>query len=214
MGSQTEKQLQQSEIFFVLFLLLILAVIVLVSTLKKTEAELKKAEAKNQETKVHEKPPIITLSEASGYRFRSGSAELSVEFQEKLLKNIIPGMPKIASEFGVNVIEVIGHTDGQIISRMFGNGNMDFELEDVAHNTSTPDAVNSLIPASNVDLGLMRALSVIKFIQNNQEGELLREFRFRPYSAGQLLLPDGQMAQINRDPDANRRRIELRFTRF
>lgn len=41
----------------------------------------------------------------------------------------------------------------------------------------------------------------------------LKELKFRAYSAAQLILPNGD-APINRNPDATRRRIEIRFTRF
>lgn len=191
---------QQSEIFFVLFLFLILAVVVLRAYVKKAEEE-----------RPHRKPPIITLPEASGYRFRSGSARLEQDFKDKLSKEIIPSLHLIADEYKVDVIEVIGHTDGEVVSSIAGN--LDIGLENAAR-ASDPEAVNTLTPSSNGDLGLMRALSVIKFFQQEQgNGRLKKEIQFRPYSAAQLLLPDGRMASVDRGKDKHRRRIELRFTR-
>jgi hypothetical protein len=191
---------QQSEIFFVLFLFLILAVVVLRAYVKKAEEE-----------RPHRKPPIITLPEASGYRFSSGSARLGPDFRNKLLIEIIPKLEAIAGEYRVDVIEVIGHTDGEVVT--FRAGNLDAKLENVAQADNL-EAVEALAPSSNADLGLMRALSVIKFFQQKQgQGLLKKGIQFRPYSAAQLLLPDGQIALVNRRPDEHRRRIELRFTR-
>jgi flagellar motor protein MotB len=200
MNGYPVRQHQQSEIFFVLFLFLILAVVVLRAHVKKIEEE-----------RPHRKPPIITLPEASGYRFPSGSAMLGLNFKTKLSNEIVPRLKEIADEYKVDVIEVIGHTDGEVISSK--DGNLDIELENVAL-ASDPEAVNMLIPASNGDLGLMRALSVIKFFQQEQaENKLKKEIQFRPYSAAQLLLPDGKIAPVDRGKNRYRRRIELRFTR-
>ncbi|KJH70939.1 hypothetical protein UH38_15215 [Aliterella atlantica CENA595] len=41
----------------------------------------------------------------------------------------------------------------------------------------------------------------------------MKGLKFRSYSAAQLILPNGDFASVNRDPDATRRRIEIRFTR-
>jgi flagellar motor protein MotB len=208
MSIQTAKQLQQSEIFFVLFLLIVVATIVLWA-----DAEKNKPPTAGSATPPR-KPPIITLPEASGYRFESGSAELSDEFQTKLVSRIIPLLQAIADTFHVDVIEVIGHTDGQIV-RMGGRaGNLDFILEDVASSLN-PNELSSLIPYSNADLGLMRALAIIKFIKANASAWVeSKQIAFRPYSAAQLLMPDGSFANVDRDPDAERRRIEIRFTRL
>lgn len=194
MSIQSTKQLQQSEIFFVLFLILVMATVVL------TESGI-------------QKPPIIQLPEASGYRFRSGSAELSETFRSKLVAEIIPTLKVVADSFGVNIIEVIGHTDGQIVGSGDQVGNLDVLLEEVAHSKDG-GSLGGLIPSSNSDLGMMRALAIIKFIHANaQEWINARQIEFRPYSAAQMLLPNGALAKADRNPDADRRRIEIRFTR-
>lgn len=166
---------------------------------------------KQKEVKRHDKPPIITLDEASGYTFWSGSAELAPAFQEALSGPILQQLQKIADEFRVDVIEVIGHTDGQVVAT-HTVGNLDRKLELVAQS-SEPQAVVGLVPSTNADLGLMRALSVIKYLQLFQNQGFLRSIHFRAYSSAQLLLPNGQFAPPARAPDASRRRIELRFTR-
>ncbi|MBW4591822.1 MAG: hypothetical protein KME46_02575 [Brasilonema angustatum HA4187-MV1] len=64
----------------------------------------------------------------------------------------------------------------------------------------------------------MRSLAVVKELRkiHNQQRKT-RRIQFRPYSAAQLILPDGEFASIpnnQRQPDATRRRIEIRFTRL
>lgn len=208
MSIQTTKQLQQSEIFFVLFLLIVVATVVLWADAAKTKAREAAATAPPR------KPPIITLPEASGYRFKSGSAELSNEFQSRLITEIIPRLQAIADTFGVDVIEVIGHTDGQVVSMGEISGNLDKGLEEAA-NASDTNAISELVPQSNADLGLMRALAIVKFIDAHAHSwAQSKNIELRPYSAAQLILPDGRIAQVARTPDSERRRIEIRFTRL
>jgi hypothetical protein len=65
----------------------------------------------------------------------------------------------------------------------------------------------------------MRSLAVVKLLQEIQDKESkMVKVKFRPYSAAQLILPDGEFAALpqagNRQSDAKRRRIEIRFTRL
>lgn len=55
----------------------------------------------------------------------------------------------------------------------------------------------------------MRSLQVVKELQ--QTGKL-KQVQFRAYSAGQLILPDGNFAKVDRTANATRRRIEIRFS--
>lgn len=153
-----------------------------------------------------DKPPIITLDEAAGYSFESGSAKLSTSFEELLL-NKIPDLQKIFKHYNVDVVEVIGHTDGQpILGR---RSNLDEKLE---HVVAGQHPVETLQYGSNADLGLMRALSVVLFLKQQP---LPKTIKFRVYSAAQLILPEGDLATIrNRESNEKRRRIELRFTRL
>lgn len=199
MSASKTNHLQHAEIFAVFSMFILLPIIVLWSFQK-------------EHNPAHEKPPIINLPEASGFRFKTGSAELSVEFKEKLIHEIIPNLEKIAADFNVNIIEVIGHTDGQIFNVACSQGNMDAELEIVAQSKDSND-ISSMHPTSNTELGLMRSLAIVKFLQARQGNGVPENIQFRPYSAGQLLLSNGDLAPIDRNPNSERRRIELRFTR-
>src|SRR2546421_8502029 len=57
-----------------------------------------------------DKPPIITLDEASGYTFDSGSASLSPSLQRAFSEVIVARLTNILCGYNVEVIEVIGDT--------------------------------------------------------------------------------------------------------
>lgn len=152
-----------------------------------------------------DKPPIITLSEGdtAKFSFPTGDAKLSSEFKATLLEKI-DELVQIKKTYGVDVIEVIGHTDGEMTQRR--NSNLDIELE----NAVADHDISNLHYGSNADLGLMRALAVAFFLQEQPQ---LSDVKFRVYSAAQLILPNGQLADTPaRQQDKTRRRIELRFT--
>ena len=58
----------------------------------------------------------------------------------------------------------------------------------------------------------MRILEVVKQLQLAQRKGRLKGVQFRAYSAAQLQLPSGDFATANRNPNASRRRIEIRFS--
>ncbi|MEM7756686.1 MAG: flagellar motor protein [Cyanobacteria bacterium P01_A01_bin.40] len=152
-------------------------------------------------------PPVVVIQDSGGYQFDSGSASLPQELKEYITLDLVDRIERISRQRNLYVVEIIGHTDGQV---NFGNGNLDRQLEAVAQGEQP---VNSLKPGSNADLGLMRALEVVKQLQAVQEQTgRLQGVQFRPYSAAQLQLPTGEFAPSNRNPDANRRRIEIRFS--
>lgn len=173
--------------------------------LGKCENQLKICQAEFQ----CDKPPIITLDEASGYNFETGSANLSEEFKAQL-QNKIQVIKSELLRYKANVIEIIGHTDGQIAG---GQGNLDRELEDVAAGTRS---IDTLRYGSNADLGLIRALAVALFLEQELKSQTeLVNVKFRVYSAAQLILPTGELAlNTSRTANEQRRRIELRFTRL
>jgi flagellar motor protein MotB len=105
----------------------------------------------------HQWPPIISLSEAGGYSFKIGSAELSTWFHDQLVNKTIGEILENIKKFDVDVIEVVGHTDEQPI----GNrpSNLDHDLLSVLNSTS---GVGKLIPADNAGLGLARAVAVLE----------------------------------------------------
>ena len=114
---------------------------------------------------------------------------------------------RMTKERSIYVVEIIGHTDGQTNSN--GSSNLDTKLEDVAKGNAP---VSSLTPGSNADLGLMRALEVVKELEKIRKKGRLKGLEFRAYSAAQLFLPSGKFASVNRKSDASRRRIEIRFS--
>jgi flagellar motor protein MotB len=146
--------------------------------------------------------PIVIDEKSGKFKFTSGSAELNNELKNYIQTKIIPEIEEIIKEREIAFIQVIGHTDGQGINN---NSNLDKTLEEVAHNQKS---VSKLIPGSNADLGLMRALAVVQELQKTNR---LNNVQFRAYSAAQLYLPSGKLAPINRNADDNRRRIEIRF---
>src|SRR5687768_16375637 len=62
-----------------------------------------------------EPPPIITISEADGLRFESGKADLTPDAERRLRESLAPLIQKETARCKCNVVEVIGHTDGQAI---------------------------------------------------------------------------------------------------
>lgn len=155
-------------------------------------------------------PPIIVIKDEGAYRFASGSAEISQEMLNYILKQIVPEIETRTKEYGINVVEIIGHTDGQANAQV--TSNLDVNLENVVSGNIP---VGNLRAGSNADLGLMRALSVVKALRDIQTKEnRLSGLSFRAYSAAQLILPNGQFAAIARQDDVTRRRIEIRFTRL
>lgn len=146
--------------------------------------------------------PIVIDEQSGKFKFTSGSAELNPDLKDYLQTQIIPTIKATITEKEIDFIQIIGHTDGQGISQV---GNIDRNIEQVAQGKQK---VTQLVPGSNTDLGLMRALAVVREIQQTSG---LENVEFRAYSAGQLYLPNGELAEVNRDADASRRRIEIRF---
>ena len=151
-------------------------------------------------------PPVVIIQDSGEYQFDSGSAELPAELRNYVKTELVERIEQITQERNLYVVEIIGHTDGQVIAN---TSNLDKSLEAVA---SGRQSVDELRPGSNADLGLMRALEVVKQLQEVQKSGRLSGIEFRAYSAAQLLLPSGEFAAVNREPDRNRRRIEIRFS--
>lgn len=152
-------------------------------------------------------PPVVVIQDSGEFKFASGSAELPSELRQYIATDLVERIEQISQERNLYIVEIIGHTDGQI--NVNSPSNLDQQLEAVAKGERS---INSLSPGSNVDLGLIRALEVVKELQEIQKQGRLQGVQFRAYSAAQLLLPSGDFASINRSPDANRRRIEIRFS--
>jgi flagellar motor protein MotB len=152
----------------------------------------------------HQWPPIITLSEANGNFFKSGSAELSQGFQSKLTTSIPADILKNIKKFDVDVIEVVGHTDEQPLG--VRQSNLDNNLLSVLKNTT---GVSTLIPADNAGLGLARAVSVVSVLR---QSPLLTGYKIIPLSGAQLVNTDETLAVLGIPANIpERRRIEIRL---
>ncbi len=177
-------------------------------TTSKEELKQKSNRVTELETEIEKlmSPPVIVIQDSKTRRFESGSAEISGDLKGFIEEDLVGKIENWAQEYKGYVVEVIGHTDGQV--NQGSSSNLDTHLEQVARGN---ESVSSLQPGSNADLGLMRALAVVKELQKNPR---LKELglKFRAYSAAQLYSPGGDYAGANRKPDQSRRRIEVRFT--
>jgi flagellar motor protein MotB len=153
----------------------------------------------------HQWPPIISLSEAGGYFFERGSAELSPEFREKLMTSTPEEIAALVKTYDVDVIEVVGHTDEQPIG--IRQSNLDRDLVPVLKNYA---GVASLIPADNAGLGLARAVSVVSVLNRSP---LLFGYKLIPLSGAQLVNTDETLAidGVFSGDIRERRRIEIRL---
>ncbi|RQH13605.1 hypothetical protein [Bradyrhizobium sp. RP6] len=152
----------------------------------------------------HQWPPIITLSDAAGYSFKSGSAELSQKLMDALTGKTPEEILGYIKKYDVDVIEVVGHTDEQPLG--VRPTNLDRDLPSVLKGAST---ISTLIPADNAGLGLARAVSVVSVLRQSQ---LLAPYKLLPLSGAQLVNTDETLA-IEGAPrdDPQRRRIEIRL---
>ena len=153
----------------------------------------------------NEKPPLLRLTEKESFRFGTGSYALNAQFKASLDRRL-PWIKEQIDKYRIDSVEVIGHTDGQPSP---GSSNLDLLL---------PRAGNSFVmqsyqSGSNTDLGLLRALAVANYLKNKLDASGTKGITVRPYSAGSLIAEDGGYAPADTKDRADRRRIELRFTR-
>ncbi len=230
-----------SNAFMIINLFLLLALVksvFLKSTAKNTSDELAKAQNKiimlekkyedlqgeqreknNQITALQRQieslksPPLIIIKDSDNFqdrplKFEAGRADLPEGLRLFIDNEVVDQLESFAKQYPGYVVEIIGHTDGQETVEPVSN--LDQTLENVA---SGNESVSNLKAGSNADLGLMRALAVVKNLQDFQRKTgRLQGLKFRAYSAAQLFLISGEYAGTNRSPDPTRRRIEIRFT--
>jgi flagellar motor protein MotB len=153
----------------------------------------------------HQWPPIIRLSEADGNFFRTGSAELSPEFRDKLVSSTPEQIAVLIKKYDVDVIEVVGHTDEQPVG--LRQSNLDRDLVPVLRNYAS---IASLVPADNAGLGLARAVAVVSVLGRSP---LLSGYRLIPLSGAQLINTDETLAVAGSFSGdvRERRRIEIRL---
>ena len=150
-------------------------------------------------------PPALTLDDSDDYRFAPGRSELGPLFRQKLNIEAIPDLLEIIrnTEFNITVIEVVGHTDQVPVGKQ---SNLDRALI----NFLQRNGVGSLTAADNAGLGLARATAVAAFLKASRR--IPEKYKIVPMSAGQLVLPNGDLARHESDPRPNRsrRRVEIR----
>ena len=226
--------LMQGEIFALLSIFMLL-IIGHNEVLQKRTQERVDSTIKDQVTPQSSYPPIIQIY-SQDLSFKSGSALPEGNDKELKLKSYIEEIvvPQIENYLqkedtkDVNMIEVIGHTD-EISVR--GNSNLDDKLlayldQDSENNSDETfkklvEKFEDLELGSNADLGLVRALIVVKtleFLQKTAKCDCEEIILFRAYSAAQLYAPQEDKntpSEIDEDEESyrrRRRRIEVRFT--
>ena len=153
------------------------------------------------------KPPVIKLEDTDAYRFDTGSFLLSPQFKRALKDNAIPDIQRTIKCYGIDTVEIIGHTDGMPGAM---GGNLDYTLAKL----STGNNMNGLIPGSNVDLGLLRAIAVKSEIENSLSSTAAKDVGFRVLSAGSTINEEGKFKPAPILNESTRRRIEIRFLRL
>ena len=153
----------------------------------------------------NETPPLLRLTEKESFRFGTGSYTLNPQFKSAL-DGRLPWIQEQIKKYRIDSVEVIGHTDGQPSP---GNSNLDLLVPQ--SGSSAP--LNGYQSGSNTDLGLLRALAVSKYLKIKLAASGIQNITVRPYSAGSLIGVDGAFAPADMKERADRRRIELRFTR-
>jgi outer membrane protein OmpA-like peptidoglycan-associated protein len=153
----------------------------------------------------NEKPPLLRLTEKESFRFGTGSYTLNKQFKAAL-DSRLPWIKEQITKYRIDSVEVIGHTDGQPSP---GSSNLDLLLPKAGRSTNL-QGYNS---GSNTDLGLLRALAVSHYLKSKLAASGIEDVTVRPYSAGSLIATDGSYTPADTKDRADRRRIELRFTR-
>lgn len=153
----------------------------------------------------HDWPPIISLKEADGYYFQSGSAELTNKFRSLLSGVVVDKLLETIKQYKVDVIEVIGHTDEQPL--VVRTSNLDWTLIPYLQG----QARDPFLPADNAGLGLARAVSVVRVLS---EDPRLKTLSILPLSGAQLIdLDDTISSGSSTVTTEQRRRIEIRVRR-
>ncbi|MER9312226.1 hypothetical protein NKI51_23380 [Mesorhizobium australicum] len=162
--------------------------------------------AEGENAKPHAWPPIINLSEAGGYYFAVGSAELSPDFKHQLQSDIAGRIAGYLKDYDVDIIEVIGHTDEQPLAGL--PSNLDKVVSAVLANEMPISAVR---PSDNAGLGLARAIAVTEVLRSDPQ---LAGTTVLPLSAAQLIMPGDVLSDGKQAGSVEtRRRIEIRVRR-
>jgi len=152
---------------------------------------------------VNQKPPIIRLSDEANFRFATGSYSLTKKFESQLINDKLPEIKRTIRCYGIDTVEVIGHTD---FAPNAGSSNLDS-----FQGNKNLILSGKALSGSNADLGLLRALSVERFLEGNLKGNFPK-IEYYSYSASSYVDPmkNGSPSLSNQQ---SKRRIEIRFTR-
>jgi hypothetical protein len=197
---------------------IILALLLIFVTLKLSTSVVAPPSA--PQTNSRTAPPYIVISDIEGNYFDPGKSDLGTSLKSYIEGNVVNKIESAINQYRINLIEVIGHTDGQPVGSSDQGVLLDQGLEEVALTPYTTPVPKTLRPLSNADLGLMRALEVVRFLKAIQNDEQRLKgidplTGFRAYSAAQLTLISGEFASKNdRLSVQQRRRIEIRLTRL
>ena len=152
---------------------------------------------------VNQKPPIIRLSDEANFRFATGSYSLSLKFKNQLTNEKLPEIERTIRCYGIDTVELIGHTD---FAPNSGSSNLDSFQGDKNLILS-----GKALGGSNADLGLLRALSVERFLESRLRSSFPKIAYFS-YSASSYVDP-GLASSTSASNSQSKRRIEIRFTR-
>lgn len=153
----------------------------------------------------NDKPPMLQLTEKESFRFNTGSYALDQPFKQALERRT-KEIRSLIKDYRIDVVEVIGHTDGQPNP---GASNLDDKLI----RSRQSQVMTGYVVGSNTDLGLLRAMAVAQELRRKLDPDGRQKLIFRPYSAANLINTDGHWLPANSTNQADRRRIELRLTR-
>ena len=78
----------------------------------------------------NEKPPFLPLTEKESFRFGTGSYRLTPQFKAAL-NSKLPWIREQIKKYRIDIVEVVGHTDGQ---RSPGSSNLDLLLRETTYN--------------------------------------------------------------------------------
>lgn len=147
---------------------------------------------------------ILTGSEL---RFAPGSFQVPTS-DFTTLRRRVEEIREAAAEYGINTIEVVGHTDGEPVGSN-RTSNLDVRLGSAA--TISQDSIRGASPADNVGLGMLRAIAVAEFLEDELRGE---GFTILTLSAGQLIdTSDRPRVSPFNVERVERRRVEIRLRR-
>ena len=119
-----------SNAFMVLILLLLFSLVQ--SKQLKQQVTVLQNQLKPADTPVGA-PPIILIQNTGAYQFASGSAELPEALSSFVRKKLVNEIESNAKAYQIDVVEVIGHTDGQ--PNGSASSNLDENLEKSCQRT-------------------------------------------------------------------------------